>query len=207
MKQLIRSLLLLVNWLMIKVPLGQILRKTGIDIHANGNRLNVFPSETSKCRTRLTGYCTGNGIDIGPGGDPILPSAVRIDLPIPYSSVGDMPVQLAGDARDLYWFQDEVLDYVYSSHVLEDFKNTREVLVEWLRVLKPGGNLVLFWPDEQAYREHCRLTGQPYNSQHQVPDFSLVYVKGILENISNFKVLHENVLVENYSFELVVQKQ
>ena len=27
----------------------------------------IWPSETSKCRPRILKYCTGNGIDIGPG--------------------------------------------------------------------------------------------------------------------------------------------
>src|SRR5512138_3131570 len=113
-----------------------------------------WPSETSKCRARLSRYCAGSGVDIGPGGDPISPTAVRIDLPQPYSHVSDLPVQLVGDASDLRWFRDDVLDYVYSSHVLEDFEDTRAVLVEWLRVLRDGGNLVLFCPDEQAFRAY-----------------------------------------------------
>jgi len=37
-------------------------------------------SETSKCRSRLARYCVGAGIDIGAGGDPIVPTAVIVDL-------------------------------------------------------------------------------------------------------------------------------
>ncbi|MBI1335750.1 MAG: methyltransferase domain-containing protein [Phycisphaera sp.] len=166
----------------------------------------VWPSETSKCRARLAPYCTGYGIDIGPGGDPITPGAVRVDLPNPYSHVGQLPVQFGGDARDLYWFRDNVLDFLYSSHVLEDFVDTQRVLREWMRVLKVGGKLIIFCPDEQVYRKHCRATGQPYNEHHIHEDFSLAFVKKHLDTIGPYKVLHELPLTDVYSWEIVAQK-
>ncbi len=45
-------------------------------------------------------------------------------------------------------FDNETFDLVYSSHVLEHFprKQTRNVLQEWTRVLKPGGTLRLSVP-------------------------------------------------------------
>jgi SAM-dependent methyltransferase len=165
-----------------------------------------WPSETSKCRDTFVKYCKGNGIDIGPGGDPIVPAAVRVDLPRPYSLVGDMPVQLAGDSRDLYWFRDEVLDYVYSSHVLEDFADTEQVLREWLRVLKKGGHLCIFCPDEKIYREHCRTTKQPYNPNHVHACFSLDFVRVILDRIGGIDIIHEKPLAHVYSWEIVVMK-
>jgi len=164
------------------------------------------PSETSKCRARLAPYCTGYGLDIGPGGDPIVPSAIRVDLPQPYSHVGSMPVQLGGTATNLEWFGNNVLDYVYSSHVLEDFQDTEAVLREWLRVLKTGGKLIIFCPDEQVYREHCRRTGDPYNTCHVHADFSLEFVKKALDRIGMVRVIHEVPLVDVYSWDLVVEK-
>lgn len=169
-------------------------------------RPNAYRSETSKCRARLTYYCVGYGVDLGPGGDPITESAVRVDLPAPYSSAGILPVQLGGDAANLYWFRDGVLDYVYSSHLLEDFADTKTVLIEWLRVLKPGGNLVLFCPDEQLFRSHCRLTGQVYNAHHKHADFSLAKVKTILSEIGQTACIHERDTVDMYSWELVARK-
>ncbi len=164
------------------------------------------PSETSKCRARLAPFCTGYGMDIGPGGDPIVPAAVRMDLDKPYSHVGSMPVQLGGDCTDLKWFRDEVLDYVYSSHVLEDFEDTSAVMREWLRVIKPGGRMIIFCPDEQVYRNHCRQTGQPYNTCHVHADFSLAFVKERLAQMGGTKIIHEDPLVDIYSWEIVVEK-
>jgi hypothetical protein len=99
------------------------------------------PSETSKCRERLAPFCEGYGLDIGFGGDPISETAIRVDMPNPYTRTGSFPVQLGGDATRLHWFANGTLDYVYSSHLLEDFKDTRAVLVEWIRVLKSGAVL------------------------------------------------------------------
>ena len=69
----------------------------------------------------------------------ITPNAIRVDQPTPYANTGSNPVQLGGDAANLYWFADESLDFLYSSHLLEDFENCEKVLREWLRVLRPGG--------------------------------------------------------------------
>jgi SAM-dependent methyltransferase len=166
----------------------------------------AYQSETSKCRKRLAPYCIGQGVDLGPGGDPITETAIRVDLPQPYSQAGLLPPQLRGDARKLIWFRDACLDYVYSSHLLEDFEDTKPILIEWLRVLKPGGHLVLFCPDERVFREHCRATGQRYNEMHKQPDFSLAKVEVILTDIGQTTTFHTTPLIDIYSWELVARK-
>ena len=166
-------------------------------------------SETSLARTRLLPYCSGYGLDLGFGGDKVQPSAIGVDLPVPYTHVGNDPVQLGGDARKLVWFRDDVLDYVYSSHLLEDFppQQTRTIILEWLRVLKVGGRLVLYLPDEQIYRVHCKATGQSYNASHSVPEFSLSWLKNnVLATIPGIEIVHSNPKVETYSFEVVIRK-
>jgi SAM-dependent methyltransferase len=165
-------------------------------------------SETDKCRARLAPYCVGYGLDLGFGGDPITKHAIRVDMPQPYKIVGrvPLPVQLGGHAEDLYWFRDGVLDFVYSSHLLEDFEDTEAVLREWLRVLRPGGRLIIYCPDEQVYRTHCRTTGQQPNSHHVHADFSLRYVKAILDRMGMTEVMYEKNLVDIYSWELVHAK-
>jgi predicted SAM-dependent methyltransferase len=164
------------------------------------------PSETSKSRARLAPYCVGCGADLGFGGDPITATAIRVDYPQPYTNVGHYPVQLGGDATHLYWFADGVLDYVYSSHLLEDFEDTKSVLLEWLRVLKPGGRLILFCPDQAAYEKHCTSIGEGTNPHHKHADFSLRKVQNILVEIGTTEEIHSCDLVDIYSWELVIQK-
>ncbi|WP_448381696.1 class I SAM-dependent methyltransferase [Gloeomargarita sp.] len=67
------------------------------------------------------------------------------------------------NAADLSAFADESVDVIYSSHVLEHFHHTLNnellrVLIEWRRVLKPGGKLLLSVPD---LRILCWLYGHP----------------------------------------------
>lgn len=166
----------------------------------------VKVSETSKCRTSLSPFCIGDGLDIGFGGDPIVPHAICIDLPGAYAKYLEHPQHLHGDATSLDWFRDDSLDFVYSSHVLEDFADTRNVLDEWLRVLKPGGHLVLYLPDEQTYRAHCRREGKPSNPHHIHTHFSLAHVNQCLIHRNDIEVLHERFPVGVYSFELVLRK-
>jgi hypothetical protein len=54
--------------------------------------LNAYQSETSICRARLGPFCVGAGLDLGPGGDPINDTAIRVDLPNPYSNAGFLSV-------------------------------------------------------------------------------------------------------------------
>ena len=167
-----------------------------------------YPSETSKCRDRLAPFCIGFGLDLGFGGDPINESAIRVDMPKPYARTGSYSVQLGGDATRLVWFADGVLDYIYSSHLLEDFVDTRSVLVEWLRVLKPGGRLVIFCPDQVAYEAYNLREGHPeqMNPHHVHADFSLSKVRDIMADIGGAKELHAIDLVNEYSWELVMEK-
>lgn len=163
-------------------------------------------SETSKVRNSLKIFCNGNGVDIGFGGDPILKSAVTIDLPSPYAKYKNNPLHLRGSGDNLYWFKDNVLDYVYSSHLLEDFENTEQIINEWLRVIKPGGNLVLFLPDEQVYREYNKKLGKNPNHNHVHDHFSLEFIKNIIKARDDVKIIHEVAISNIYSFELVLKK-
>jgi predicted SAM-dependent methyltransferase len=181
--------------------------KTTLHVLLHGLPCIKKVSETSKCRVSLAPFCTGDGVDVGFGGDPIVPNAICMDMPEAYAKYVEHVQHLHGDAQNLHWFRDECLDFLYSSHVLEDFTDTRVVLDEWLRVLKPNGNLVLYLPDEQAYRTHCRNHGKEPNVHHTHEHFSLSYVKKCLAHRKDIEVIHERFLVGIYSFELVVKKK
>lgn len=146
-------------------------------------------------------------MDIGFGGDPIVPHAICMDLPVPYARYLKHFQHLHGEAENLHWFRDGALDWVYSSHVLEDFPDTRKVLDEWLRVVRPGGHVVLYLPDEQVYREHCRRQGKPPNAHHIHENFGLAFVKAAIADRTDLEVVHERFPVGIYSFELVLKKK
>lgn len=64
---------------------------------------------------------------------------------------GDYPHSSSGDITALP-YQDNTVDLIYASHVLEYFDRQEavEVLTEWHRVLKPGGILRLAVPNFRA---------------------------------------------------------
>ena len=136
--------------------------------------LSARRSETCKHREQALEYCVGNGVDLGAGGDPVTPAALSIDLSkaaaARYTTTdhGVRPIQWRGDCKDLFWFRDGVLDYVYSSHVIEDFTQAEQpaVLAEWGRVVKPGGYLIVIYPENRLWAQAVDA-GQPMNSNHQ----------------------------------------
>lgn len=166
-------------------------------------------SETSAARHLLAPHCVGLGLDLGFGGDPITPEAVTFDQPQPYTSVGSTRQVLRGDCRNLHFICDNAFDYVYSSHLIEDFLWTDipAIVQEWRRVLKPGGAWVTLCPDEPVYSKHCRDTGQPYNLAHKNADFTLdEFKKRILPATGPWEIVAECPLLNTYSWYLVCRK-
>lgn len=144
-------------------------------------------SETSRFRHLVEGYCVGNGLDLGAAGDPVVPNAIQVELPLDAAKnyggllFGSAPIQLRGDATNLHWFADESLDFVYSSHLLEDFADWLKVLCEWVRVLRYGGHLVLLVPDHKRFRAAV-AAGQGDNLSHR-HEFSLGELPAVADSL------------------------
>ncbi len=170
-------------------------------------------SETSKHRHLVARYCEGNGLDLGSAGDPIVPTAIQVDLPDPYGPLlsTKYPVQIRGSANNLIWFQNGCMDYVFSSHLIEDFNAQQQevVIKEWTRVLKPGGYLVLLAPEKHRWQAALDR-GQPPNCAHQhepeVGEFTR-----LLKKMGGFKILEDRVCDKDneleYSMMFVAQKE
>lgn len=170
--------------------------------------MHIYQSETAKHREVLLAFCEGYGLDIGYGGDPITAHAIRMDFPQPYANTGSAPVQLGGDCRHLRWFNNGVLDFVYSSHVLEDFSQneTEPVMREWARVLKIGGQVALLVPDQQRYLRYCERTGHPYNDHHSIEQFSLDYLRRVAQRLGDLEETAAFPELGEYSFAVVFRK-
>jgi SAM-dependent methyltransferase len=109
----------------------------------------------------ISRYFIGNGIDIGCGNDPI--SLYGEFFPLMRSlKPWDLP---DGDAQFLDGVADHSFDFVHSSHCLEHMRNPEEALMNWFRVLKPNGHLVLLIPDEDLYE--MGVFPSTYNSDHK----------------------------------------
>lgn len=108
--------------------------------------------ETSKARDRrgragyFHRYLKGQGIDVGCGDDP---------LEIPEGQVVgyDRAIDPAHDAERLTGVGDDSFDFVYSSNCLEHLHWPERALLNWLRVVQPGGYVFFSVPDEDLYEQ------------------------------------------------------
>jgi SAM-dependent methyltransferase len=82
----------------------------------------------------------GKGIDIGCGPDPVTPDARPFDIE-------------HGDANVITQYVKEQFDFVYSSHCLEHMREPRAAILEWWKLVKPGGYLFVAVPDEDLYEQ------------------------------------------------------
>lgn len=127
-------------------------------------------TETSKYRSLVVPYLIGAGIDVGCGEEVVLPTTIGIDLgPLQYLAYTGLINGCAAHIRcsaESLPFATGMLDYVYSSHLLEDFSDWKPTLEEWWRVLKPGGHLVILIPDRDRFRAAV-VAGQPDNPNHK----------------------------------------
>lgn len=134
-------------------------------------------SETAKYRSLTAVFCydefgnPGAGVDIASQGDAVVPWAMSFDLPEPefsrYSSGNPPkgPIHLRGHATRLP-FDSASLDFVYSSHLLEDFEDWLPVLNEWCRCVRIGGHIVILIPDKELWNAAIQR-GQPPNCAHK----------------------------------------
>jgi ubiquinone/menaquinone biosynthesis C-methylase UbiE len=157
-----------------------------------GKKKKPYTSETSKVRHLVIDYCIGKGCDIGFGGDKIMKvDCDGIDYAKPYAYTGEDKVDIACDLfKEKIPVADNTYDYVYSSHLIEDFPDTKTVLEDFIRILKSGGNLILVFPDQPVYAAHCIKTGQPINPHHVHADMGLKYMTDRLNEIKGIRVEH-----------------
>lgn len=133
-----------------------------------------------------TRFFVGHGIDIGAGPDslgqyteqfPLMRSCRSWDLD-------------DGDAQFLATIGDDSLDFAHSSHCLEHMRDPRQALEHWLRVIKPGGHLIVTIPDEDLYEQG--VFPSTYNEDHKWT-FTMHKVKSWSPKSVNLMVLLSGV--------------
>lgn len=166
---------------MIKKTIGKIKRKLGI--------VEMYTSETSKVRHLVINYCQGHGCDIGFGGDKIKKEdCVGIDYAKPYAYTGKDKVDIACDVmNEKIPVGDNTFDYVYTSHLIEDFVDTAAALKEFIRILKSEGKLILVFPDQPLYEKYCQQTGQPVNIHHIHKEMGYDFMLAQLDTIKDIE--------------------
>lgn len=121
-------------------------------------------------------YMSGKGLDIGyagytSGAQPILPGAIGVDLNYPGYDGKTLP------------FGNETQDYIYSSHCLEHIRPIDYTILEWFRVLKTSGYMILVLPHQYLYEKKQALPSK-WNEDHKefyTPGKLLSWIEDILE--------------------------
>lgn len=105
-------------------------------------------------------YIKGTGVDLGVGridsiygADPVHPDVQQWDKD-------------DGDATFMESVADNTYDYVHASHILEHIENPYLALRNWLRILKPGGYLIVLVPHRDLYEKKNRLPSN-WNLDHK----------------------------------------
>ena len=109
--------------------------------------------EAAKVRFDLVPYMNGRVLDLGCGPRKVYPTAIGIDNRIDAKLFGiEVKPDIAVDTCETMPFlADGAADTIFSSHLLEHIANFPAALKEWWRILKPGGHLILYLPDEDEY--------------------------------------------------------
>lgn len=159
-------------------------------------------------------YCHGEGLDVGYGGDVIVPNCAGWDFQ-------------NGDAQYLAGIDDESFDFVYSSHCLEHMYDVRISLQNWFRVVRKGGYLLLAIPHRDLYEKKTTLPSR-WNLDHKhmfligksEPPDTLDIVEEIRAALTNYDIKYIKACDEGhtitdplrhsdgeYQIEVVIQKR
>lgn len=97
----------------------------------------------------VTRYFNGDGIDIGGAPDPL--NLYKSLFPgMKSCRTWDLE---DGDAQFMANVEDNKFDFVHSSHCLEHMRDPQEALENWIRIVRPGGYIIISVPDEDMYEQ------------------------------------------------------
>lgn len=143
-------------------------------------------NESSKCRWDIVPYTRGKGLEIGCGIGKAFPHFTGVDSGRDAKLFGaQITADIKADAADLSQFADCGMDFVFSSHTLEHIEDHLRALLEWWRVIKVGGHLVLYLPHADFYPrkgepdanpDHCHdfLPNDIIEAMHAIGEWDLV---------------------------------
>jgi ubiquinone/menaquinone biosynthesis C-methylase UbiE len=155
----------------------------------------------------LVRFCQGKGIDVGCGHRKVTPECIGVDIMakgqkgeygVVANQVSEADIQASGD--DLHMFGDGELDFVVSRHNLEHYIDVVKTLLEWRRVLRPGGTMAIIVPDERA---GDTLYLDPTHKHCFTPDS----LRRLLTVVRGFDVVRTEIVVRDWSFLLVATKR
>lgn len=96
--------------------------------------------------------------------------------------------QFISDATDLSQIKSDTYDFLLSSNCLEHVANPLKALLEWKRVIKPGGSFILVLPNKVSNFDHNR----PITSfEHILEDLTCATTEHDLTHLDEILALHD----------------
>jgi SAM-dependent methyltransferase len=133
-------------------------------------------------------YCKGKGVDIGAS---------------EWSLDGSKPIE-DNNEENAYKIleEDESLDYVFSSHLLEHLSEPLKAIDVWRKKLKSGGILFLYLPHPS-----CHMW-KKNNLKYHIWNPDPYYLEELFDNSDDFNIVNISYLPDGYmSFVCIVKKK
>ena len=156
-------------------------------------------------------FCKGKGIEIGSGGCHNVKGSMLVDIVNNFSDKRSYKVDYQADAHHLPGITGASLDYVCASHVLEHLTDPIKAILEWARILKPGGLIWLRIPDKRKTfdrtRDNTRLSHLIEDYENNVPVDDPTHIEDCNKNSTpprneNHPYIHNHVWVLDDIIEL-----
>jgi radical SAM superfamily enzyme YgiQ (UPF0313 family) len=142
-------------------------------ISGNSKNINIHPESRLAHK-----YCVGKGLEIGGAAhNPFSLNTLNVDITDSMETIFKqeeinqcgkaLPVDVVAQG-DAILLPDASQDFIVSSHVLEHFTNPIKALVEWDRLLKPGGIIFMIIPHKERTFDKNR---ERTTLQHLIDDY------------------------------------
>ncbi len=164
--------------------------------------------ESDKIAAFIVPYTRGKVLEIGCGQRLAWPHFVGVDSGHHFGR-GAATIMVK-DATDLGLFASGSWDAVFSSHTLEHIEDTQAALLEWWRVVRPGGHLVLYLPHADLYPRIGEPGANPDHKHDFLPNDILTHMQAVAVASGQGWTLRENEVraqANEYSFFMVLEKR
>jgi len=111
-------------------------------------------------------------------------------------------VDLVSSVDDLPMINDNSVDVVLASHILEHMFDTYKTLKEWHRILKPGGRIIFILPDD----ERIDTLNPMLSGGCHLRTFTQKKLASIIEIFDGLEIEELTTVMEGWSFGGVIRK-
>lgn len=155
-------------------------------------------------------YVRGTTLEVGCGHRKTAPQVIGLDLTpggrrgtVGNASGQESQADVAASGEFLPFASDS-FDAVIARHNLEHYIDTAGVLIEWRRVLKPGGTLAVILPDEENFPDERGRTVELDPTHYH--GYSMAALERLVRLVGGMDEISTRVVIPQWSFLLEATK-